>query len=205
MSELADALDRDASLDAVAALVGGLGPRRAEVLLALGKRHQRALYALAGRAWPVKAEDLVPPGDPDTEVIHDGRNTLPIFRRFEKRFARSADGLIYGYNEGITRRFIGPGYFVCRPCEGEEQARSAWVVDYFRVPEGRPVPAGWPRVRANWWGPQVLVYHHTRDHLRRVAPGVIIGSAYKTLFGREFALDSYFLLVRRQFQLHPLA
>lgn len=206
MNPIAELLDAGGTLEAVAAAIAKLPvDRRSDVLLALGKRHQRALYSLAARGWPVKPEDLVPPNDPDTEVVHDGRNTLPIFRRFQKRFARHADGTVYGYNEGSTRRWIGPGFFVCRPCEGPvETGRSAWVVDYFRVPVG-PVPAGWPRIRPNWLGLQVFVYHHTRDHLRRVAPGVLIGAAYKTVLGREIELGSYFLLVRRQYQLHPLA
>lgn len=200
--ELRSLLEGGGTLDAVAGHLRNLGlDGRRDALLSLGRAHQRALYALAGRGWPVSAEDLVPPGDPDTEVVHQGRNTLLVFRRFEKRFARHGDGTVYGYNEGITRRLIGPGYFVCRPCVGPvETARSAWVVDYLQVPDG-PVPEGWPFVRPNWLGLQVLVFHHTRDYLRRVAPGVIIGSAYKTVLGRELALDSYFVLVRDQFQL----
>lgn len=198
MNPLAALIDRRPSLDGIGELLHDLGPDgRADAVLGLGKRHQRALYAIAGQGWPLKADDFAS-GPPDTEVVFSGRNTLPVFRRFQKRFARHADGTVYGYNEGVTRRLIGPGYFVCRPCEGEvEQARAAWVVDYFRVPEP-PVPFGWPRVRPNWLGLQVLVYHHTRDYMRRVAPGVLIGSATKTVLGREFALDSYFVLIRHQ-------
>ena len=180
----------------IASYLEGLSaPERAGELLALSKRHQRTLYLKAQCADPVQASDLLPEGfEPTRGLRHHGRNTLPIFRDFEKHFAHT-DGVIYGFNEGSTRRWIGPGYFVCRPAHGPELERSAFVVDYFQVPVG-PVPADWPEVKPNWRGLQVLVYHKTRDYLRRVCDGVLIGSAYKTILGRELKLDSYFLLIR---------
>ncbi len=125
-------------------------------------------------------------------MIHDGRNTLPVapaLRRFQKRFCRPGDGTaqrLFGYNEGPTRRFIGPGYFVAVPDGG------GVVIDYFQVPDG-PVVPGWPRVRPNSYGLQRFVFHQTRDLLRRVSRHVSIGAAYK----RDRPLDHYFVLCRR--------
>ena len=74
----------------------------------------------------------------------------------------------------------------------EAQARGAIVVDYFEVPDGA-VPAGWPPIVDNAWRLQRLVYHHTRDFLRRVSAHVAIGAAYKD----ERPLDHYFVLCRQ--------
>ena len=76
----------------------------------LNRNDQRKLYQLAKDARLMELEDLVPPEVPNlTEVIHKGRNTLPLpgtLRTFEKRFCRpdQANGEeIFGYNEGVTR------------------------------------------------------------------------------------------------------
>ena len=71
------------------------------------------------------------------------------------------------------------------------ELRGAIVVDYFQIPDG-PVAAGWPRVVANDWRLQRLVYHHTRDFMRRVSAHVTIGAAFR----EESALDHYFILCR---------
>jgi len=101
---------------------------------------------------------------------------------------------LFGYNEGPTRRVVGPGYFVAIPTSERPawSARGAVVVDYYQVPDG-PVVDGWPRVVANDWRLQRLVYHETRDFMRRVSTHVSIGAAYK----RERPLDHYFVLCRR--------
>ena len=111
------------------------------------------------------------------------------------RFARPEDGSarLFGYNEGATRAWIGPGFFVAVPTAGNAawEERGAVVIDYFQVPDG-PVPAGWPAVKRNDQGLQVLVYNGTRDFMRRVSREVSIGTAYKG----EKKLDHYFTLCR---------
>lgn len=180
--------------DLAAYLANLSAAQRWEQLAGLEKRHQRTLYLKAEASRAVVADDLV--GDVGLEIVHQGKNSLRLFRSFEKRVVATDDG-IWGFNEGATRRWVGPGYFRCRPCETpEEKARAAWVVDYFDVPSQAPVPS-WPEVHDNGRLLSWFVYHHTRDYLRVVTDGVLIGSAYKTLFGRERKLDSYFLLVRR--------
>ena len=157
---------------------------------------QARLWQRVGEAPPLDLAHFVPDELPDQqEVIHHGRNTLPLFRNFEKRFCRPAGETdrLFGYNEGATRALLGPGYFVARPTAGDAawQRRGAIVVDYYQVPDA-PVAPGWPAVVPNSQGGQRLVYHHTRDFMRRVSRHVSIGRAYKG----ELKLPSYFVLCR---------
>ena len=86
----------------------------------LSAAHQRHLWELASTAPPLTLDDFVPASlGPKAEQVHHGKNSIPVFSRFEKCFCRGVDGdMIYGYNEGVTRRLIGPGYFVLRTTEG---------------------------------------------------------------------------------------
>lgn len=199
--QLADLIDQPATaIDAIARHLDALdaATRWAEVGR-LDRARQRTLYEKAAAAAPIDLAHFVGDAAAGVEVIHDGRNTLLLpgpLRGFQKRFCRPADGSarLFGYNEGPTRRLVGPGYFVAVPTAGRPawQARGAIVVDYFQVPDG-PVAAGWPLVVANDWRLQRLVYHHTRDFMRRVSRHVSIGAAFKA----ERPLDHYFVLCRQ--------
>lgn len=186
ISEIATHLDR---LDATT--------RWGEVS-ALGRSRQRTLFDKAAHARAIDFAHFVGDAPEREEVIHDGVNTLPVpppIRRFQKRFCRPASGdRLFGYNEGPTRRLIGPGYFVAIPTADKPawSARGAVVVDYFQVPDG-PVAESWPRVVDNHWRLQRFVYQATRDFMRRVSKHVSIGAAFK----RERPLDHYFVLCRR--------
>lgn len=196
--------DPAVSIDAIASWLDGLdhATRKAEAFT-LDRATQRALYEQAAAGPAVTLDHFVPDAVPDrTEVIHHGRNTLPLpagQKLFEKRFARPAEGDerrgsgVYGYNEAPTRGLIGPGYFVAVETAGqpEWEPRGAVVVDYFQVPEG-PVVDGWPKVVPNSRGIQFFVYNKTRDFMRRVSAHVSIGAAYK----KEKALGHFFILVR---------
>lgn len=170
-----------------------------EALRKLDRKGQRRLYTLASLSKPIGLEDLVPADRPArSEVRHIGRNTIPVpemFRDFEKRFCRPADGSprLFGYNEGASVRWIGPGYFVATAVRGDPvwASRGDVVVDYFQVPDG-PVADTWPAVVPNSRGLQRFVFHGTRDFLRGVSSRVSIGAAYKG----ERALDHYFFLCR---------
>ena len=175
------------------------GPARWDAVSGLDRDRQRMLYEKAAQAAPIDFGHFVGKAAPRTEVIHDGMNTLPLpapLKRFQKRFCRpdGDTGRLFGYNEGVTRQVVGPGYFVAIPTKGKPawEARGAVVVDYFQVPDGE-VAAGWPRVVPNDWRLQKLVYHQTRDFMRRVSKHVSIGAAFK----REKPLDHYFVLCRR--------
>jgi len=196
--ELVDA--PEAGIGEIAAYLDGLdGDTRWREASSLARPRQRMLYEKAAHAAPIDFTHFVDGAKPREEVIHDGVNTLPLpppLRRFQKRFcwpATKGDRL-FGYNEGPTRRLIGPGYFVAIPTATRPNwsARGAVVVDYFQVPDGE-VAESWPRVVDNHWRLQRFVYDQTRDFMRRVSRHVSIGAAFK----RERPLDHYFVLCRR--------
>lgn len=200
MSELIELLRKNAPLARLAELLDGLThEERLRALSTSTRADQRALYNAAKEAPPLTLDFFVPAGTaPRVAIHHKGRNSLPLpapLRSFEKRFARPEDGSarLFGYNEGLTRAWIGPGFFVARPTAGNRawEERGAVVIDYFQVPDG-PVPEGWPKVVPNSRGLQAFVYNGTRDFMRRVSEHVSIGAAYKG----EDALDHYFTLCR---------
>ncbi len=172
---------------------------RLEATRNLTRREQRTLYTRASLAPKVGLEHFVPDDvGPLTEVRHHGRNTLPVpgaFRNFEKRFCRPDDGSarLFGYNQGESERWFGPGYFVAKYTDDNPvwAARGHVVVDYFEVPDGRVVE-GWPAVVANSVGLQRFVFNGTRDFMRLVSKHVSIGAAYRG----ERPLDHYFVLCR---------
>lgn len=197
--------DEHTGIDAIGSYLDGLEarPRWLEVKQ-LDRDRQRTLYEKAAHAPVIDIAHFVGAAGPREEVIHDGVNTLPLptsWQRFQKRFCRPESGnghgvqaRLFGYNEGPSRRLIGPGFFVAIPTADRPQwsARGGVVVDYFQVPDGA-VADGWPRVVANDWRLQRFVYHETRDFMRRVSRDVSIGAAFK----REKPLDHYFVLCRR--------
>src|SRR5262249_50745644 len=114
---------------------------------------------------------------------------------FQKRFCRPDNGdKLFGYNEGPTRRLIGPGYFVATTTDQHPQwaQHGGVVIDYHQIPES-DVAAGWPPVIPNSQGLQRFVFYQTRDFIRRVSTHVSIGAAFK----RDKPLDHYFVLCRQ--------
>lgn len=178
----------------VAALLDGMAPEeRVAAIRGIGRADQRRLFrAVEGQAR-VGLTDLVPPATPEGGTVrHFGRNTLPLFTDFEKRFSRppgrdpQAPGELWGYNHQRLAALTGPGYFVAK----EDPARGEVWIDYREVPP--EAPPGWPPVRTNERGVGRLVYGSMVDSLRRVSEHVTIGSA--AAHGRE--LGSWFLLCR---------
>src|SRR5579862_5468260 len=161
MSTLTERIDDEhTGIEAIGAYLDGLDPdERAREVGALGRARQRLLYEKAAHAAPLGLGDFVVDAGARAEVIHDGVNTLPLpppLRRFHKRFCRPDptappfggaagrahvppvghdDARLFGYNEGPTRRLIGPGYFVAIPTAGRPHwtARGPIVIDYFQV------------------------------------------------------------------------
>lgn len=192
--------DDDARIPAIAAYLDGLShAERLAETRTLGRSAQRRLYRAAGTG-DLGLDHFVGPGvAPRTEVIHHGRNTLPLpggLRLFEKRFAKPEAGgdRLFGYNQSPFLHVIGPGFFVAVPTAGNKawEERGPVVIDYFQIPDGA-VPDGWPKVVPNTKGLQVFVYNKTRDFMRRVSAHVTIGAAYK----EENALDHYFILCKQ--------
>jgi hypothetical protein len=163
----------------------------------LKRKHQRILFEKADPN--IEISDVLPDQiEPCQEVILSGMNTLPLpkdLKRFEKRVCVPKDrkDVLFGYNEGVTRKMIGPGYFVLKSTKGNPkwEQRGGLVVDYFEVPDS-DVVAGWPEIKKNSQGLQFFVYNNTRDFLRKITDRVSIGVAYK----KEKCLDHYFLLLR---------
>jgi hypothetical protein len=83
--------------------------------------------------------------------------------------------VLWGYNEGVARKAVGPGYFVTRKTEGD--SRGEVVIDYYQVPPEKP--AEWPSIQSNDSFLSALVYGKMHDYLRRVSRHVTIGRAYK--------------------------
>ncbi len=198
LSELVD--DPHVGVEVIGSYLDRLeGDKRWGEVGALGRSRQRTLYAKAAHARAIDLAHFVGEARVRHEVIHDGINTLPVppaIRFFQKRFCRPDQGdRLFGYNEGPTRRWIGPGYFVAVPTADKPawSAHGAIVVDYFQVPDGE-VAEGWPRVVDNHWRLQRFVYEATRDFMRRVSAHVSIGAAFK----HERPLDHYFVLCRRE-------
>ncbi|MCZ6782787.1 MAG: hypothetical protein O7G30_05700 [Proteobacteria bacterium] len=158
-----------------------------------GRKEQSRLWEVVDAYAPVRLTDLVPPATGDLQTVrHFGRNTLPAFTHFEKRFTRpkgeSAEhpGELYGFNFQSLSSLTGPGYFVAEDSPEREEV----LIDYRRVPTDHP--QGWPEIRSNERGVGRLVYGFMVDTLRRVSEHVTVGSAAR----RGVDLGSWFLLCR---------
>jgi hypothetical protein len=154
---------------------------------------QRKLFdAAEGRA--VEIAQIVPPERGSLqEVVHEGQNTLPAFRHFQKRFCRpSADQrmsdreVLWGYNHQTMAPFTGPGYFVAYQ---DPDSQEVWI-DYRETPAERP--DHWPHIVDNKARLGRFVYHGMVDRLRRISQHCTIGRAYK---GKP--MNAWFALVRK--------
>ena len=183
-------------IEAISSYLDALSPaERLRCVQQLSKREQRVLYVRAEAAPPLSLDDFAPAHTTLQEVIHDGRNSLPIFSLFQKRFCRANDGSgrVFGYNQGATTAWIGPGYFIAKSTADHPvwRARGSVIIDYYEVPAADVVPS-WPKIIPNDSGLQRLVYYKMRDFMRRVSTHVSVGIAYQN--GKS--LGQYFVLCR---------
>lgn len=174
--EFLDGLDHAGRMAAITSLQG----------LAL----QAKMYEMVAGAPTVTRTELVPQEmEPLREVIWHGKNSLPVFTLFQKRFCRPrgarGEQELWGYNHQTMAWVTGPGYFICH----QEGAAPA-AIDYRVVPP--EAPPGWPEVKRNDQGLSRFVYANMVDYLRRVSAHVLIGRAYKG--GHE--MPNYFVLCR---------
>jgi hypothetical protein len=187
--ELAGMIRRGARRDEISAFLASLKPSlRVEQVLEVQHGLVGKLYDAVGGAEALALEDIVPTDERGT-IILEGRNSLPSFTRFQKRFTRVGDTLV-GYNHQLMSFVTGPGYFVVRPPTPGESHPDELFFDYTTDPPS--VPAGWPAFKANDAGLSRLVYMNMKDFCRRVGPGVLVGKAYK----RGVAQNAYFTLTR---------
>jgi hypothetical protein len=187
-------LEPKVEVDKLAEILDGLGHEgRVHTMRTWNKKTMRALFdACAGRS--ITLDHLVPSGvDANVEVIHDLRNTLPVFTDAQKRFAKvdGEDFPMGGFNRQFgVARVSEPGYFVVS--EGKDDHANELVIDYTKVPKSKP--PSWPDIEANDSGfLNKVVWGGMVDYLRRVSTHVSIGRATKD--GK--AIGQYFALVRR--------
>ncbi len=166
---------------------------RIAAIRSIGAKEQRRLYDAVQGFAPVRLVELVPPDVSDLGVVrHYGKNSLPVFSEFEKRFSRAPDldpnapEELMGFNFQTMSPITGPGYFVAT----EDAGRGEVLVDYRRVPDCHP--EGWPAIRSNEKGLARFVYGFMVDTLRRVSEHVTIGSASRN--GKE--MGNWFVLCR---------
>lgn len=154
-------------------------------VLSIEAAEQAALWDLMeGRT--VTAEHFVPAGTASLQpVTHHGKNSLPLFSRFQKRFCRQ-EGVeeVWGYNHQTFSWLTGPGYFVGRNDDGR------YVLDYTKLPPQRP--EGWPTLRDNDRALARPVFGGLVDEIRGVSEHVCIGRAARG----STPMDSWFVLCR---------
>lgn len=164
-------------LERLRATLDTCGPwARAHAVRSLTPAQMKTLYeACEGEALTLDA--MVPTGEPLVEVIHHGKNSLPVFNHFQKRFCRP-DGddhpdQLWGYNHNAALQMAvtGPGYYVATLTEKGEV-----LIDYAKVPPRKP--AAWPEIVGPNARAGSLVWAGMTDVLRRVSEHVTIGAAY---------------------------
>ena len=153
-------------------------------------REQARLFDLAKHFRPLTLEHFVhETASPLHQIIHYGKNSLPVFNVFEKRFCRpdrrTSAGELWGYNEQPLKWLTGPGYFVAR-----ETGDGQVVIDYGGVPPGKP--SAWPAILPNSAGLGRFVFHQTRDYVRGISRYVSVGRATR----RGKAMNNWFVLCR---------
>lgn len=164
---------------------------RIHAVRALSKAQMKTLFEASADAGPLSLDFMVPTGEALTEVIHHGKNSLPVFSHFQKRFCRpdgeDAPDQLWGYNHNgdVQMAVTGPGYYVSSLTEKGEV-----LVDYAKVPPRKP--ASWPTIMGPTARAGSLVWEGMTDVLRKVSEHVTIGAAYKN--GKP--MEQYFVLCR---------
>lgn len=147
----------------------------------------------AGKGFrSVALDDFVPPSIPElTQVIHEGKNSLPAFTRFQKRFCRPSDpaahDMLVGYSHQSLSPMTGPGYYVARPSTDPGEVD----IDYTMLPKEK-LPE-WPDIQRNDARLGRFVYYGTIDVMRGLSTHVSIGRAKR---GGHW-MDNWFVLVRQ--------
>jgi hypothetical protein len=182
--------DSSASAQRVSDYLDGLTPdERIAAIRGTERRTQIKLWKLVDGFRELSCNHFVKAGTPNFQAVrHHGRNTMPTFVLFEKRFYRYGDGSqMAGANFQHISPITGPGYFLCT----EDKNRREVQVDYYHVPD--QAPPGWPKIVPNsGFRMTKLVYGNMVDVMRRVSEHVTIGHAIRE--GKEF--PAWFLLCR---------
>jgi hypothetical protein len=167
---------------------------RVKIIESIDGRGQARMW-IAAEGERVAIGEMVPRDiGPLVPVIFHGKNSLPAFTRFQKRFCRPSEATeadeLWGYNHQPVRwlaAFTGPGYF---GAYDSDSPIGSVAVDYRRIPTDRP--DGWPDLHENTYRLSRFIYNGMVDYLRRVSDHLLIGRA--TRGGRE--MPNYFVLCR---------
>ncbi len=173
---LVSMLDGGATYKDISSFLDGLssGERLAEVLSVTGKRVGK-LYDAVADGPPMRIEEFFPASVPDGKVlIYEGRNSLPMFSRFQKRFCRKGSDIV-GYNHQTMSFVTGPGWFVLE--DGDASHPNELLFNYTKTPPH--FPPEFPAYKPNEKGFSSMVYGGMKDYCRRVARGVVVGAAYR--------------------------
>ena len=153
---------------------------------------QRRLFAACANRRLTTEAIVDTDRQPLEEVIHEGQNTLPVFRQFQKRFCLPTEEhrpdnrrILWGYNHQTFSGMTGPGYFVAY----DDADTGEVVIDYRELPPESP--EDWPNIIDNTARLGRFVYAGMVDRLRRVSDHVTIGRAFKNK-----PMNAYFCLVR---------
>jgi len=143
---------------------------RVTAVRSAGRAEQRRLYEAVAGFRELRMTDMVGPSVAAMKPVrHYGKNTLPAFSHFEKRFCRPADAdanaptQLWGYNEGSMRWLTGPATSCCAPTRARRATR--------RLQPGAAGAsarvAGDPPQRGGSLAPRVRL--HDRSPARRLA------------------------------------
>jgi hypothetical protein len=143
---------------------------------------------------PTTLDDFVPAATaPLVEVIHYGKNSLPMATRFEKRFCRpqtAGEAALVGFNAQSFSALTGPGYFVAHPATSD--AGVAEVAFDYTVTATEKVPS-WPPIQPSSRYLGRWVYAGSVDIVRALSTHVTIGRVRQNGTWK----DTWFVLVRQ--------
>ena len=167
-------------------------PERVQQVRDLGRKEQEVMWAISENSKKIDYDYLMPPDAKPFEVFpFEGKNSLPLFTKFQKVFYKDNQGRICGYNNAWIGWLVGPGYYVTRKNPKNEEFELQ--VDYTQIPDEKP--ESWPEIKSNDIFPTNFVYGGTRDNLRWVSKDVLIGRAFKM---GEDPMPNWFVLCRAQ-------
>jgi hypothetical protein len=149
------------------------------------------LWEAATGGRPVTLDDFVPAATPPlVEVIHHGKNSLPAFTFFQKRFCKptnsGSEDILVGFNYQWHGFATGPGYFVAHPSGGP----GCVDIDYTITPKEKVET--WPPLAPSSARLGRFTYHGTVDVMHGISSHVTIGRAKK----KTGWMDVWFVLVR---------
>lgn len=148
---------------------------RLEQMLGITGSKVGKLYRAVADGPAIGKDDFLPAGTKDGDmVIFEGRNSLPAFSRFQKRFVRRDDAIV-GYNHQTMSPVTGPGFFVLAASDATHP--NEVLFDYTQKPPF--FPEMFPAYKPNDVALSKLVYARMKDYCRKVAKNVVVGAAFK--------------------------